>query len=110
MRTTRTIGEKIQLPSIWIDGIEVKTGDRVRLRPAKMLDMVDIVLIGKTGIVKSIEQDTDEKIQISVQLEGGSSWLPGELQHSTSPFFFSLNEIEPMEADRSLDLMRHFYP
>ena len=98
---TRTVGERRYLDSIHILGIEVKRGDRVRLRPAKMLDMVDIVLTGKTGIVKSIEQDIDEKIQICVQLEGGSSWLPGELQHSSSLFFFMLNEIEPADHELS---------
>ena len=95
--STHPISEKLHLNSIRIFGIEVKTGDRVRLRPAKMLDMVDIVLIGKTGIVKTIEQDIDERIQIGVELEGGSTCLPGELQNSTSPFFFTLNEIEPID-------------
>jgi hypothetical protein len=40
-----------------IDGIAVKAGDRVRLRPKEGGDILDIALRGQVAIIESIEED-----------------------------------------------------
>ena len=40
-----------------IDGVTVRTGDRVRLRPKEGGDILDIALRGQIAIVESIEED-----------------------------------------------------
>jgi len=57
------------LAHVEIDGIPVKTGDRVRLRPKEGGDILDIALRGQIAIVESIEEDYEGAQHISVVIE-----------------------------------------
>ncbi len=46
-----------------------ESGDRVRLRPQKSADIVDMALKGKVAIVEAIEGDTDDHIHLAVVLD-----------------------------------------
>ena len=48
--------------SLEILGVQVRRGDRVRLRPRAGGDVFDLALAGKTAAIESIEQDYEGKV------------------------------------------------
>jgi len=85
--------------SVQILGVEVKTGDRVRLRPRGTADIMDIALQGQVAVIESVETDCDGRVHIAVVLEDdpghdfGFQRLPGHR------FFFSSEELEPLAVE-----------
>lgn len=78
-----------------VQGVELKPGDRVWLRPQRGGDIFDLVLAGKLAVIEAIEQDYENKVHVAVVVEDD----PGQdLGHQRLPghrFFFSIEEIEP---------------
>jgi hypothetical protein len=77
-------------------GVEIKAGDRVRLRPLGRADVLDIALDGKMATVVSIEQDFEDRIHVAVTVDddpGREFGLTGQPGHR---FFFGIDEIEPL--------------
>ena len=60
---------KNALDHLEISGIEVRTGSRVRLRPRKGGDVMDIALAGQIATVECIEQDYEGKNHVCVVLD-----------------------------------------
>ena len=92
------------LDVIQIDGVAVRRGDRVRLRPLGRADIFDLALAGKIGLVEAIEQDFEDKIHLAVVVEDDPGRDLGLLRQPGHRFFFALDEIEPLageEAPRS---------
>ncbi len=82
------------LTSVQVAGVELKAGDRVRLRPHRRADVMDIALRGKAATITSIEQDYEDKVHVVVTIDDdpGKEWaLNGGPGHR---FFFALDEIE----------------
>src|SRR5271155_5532340 len=92
--------DKTQVEHIEIDGIEVRTGDRVRLCPKKGGDILDIALRGQIATIESLEQDYEGKQHISVVLEDDPGRDLGMMRQPGHRFFFSPTEIEPLPADQ----------
>jgi hypothetical protein len=86
--------DKPVLDSVTVNGIEFKSGDRVRLRPRLSGDIMDIVLAGKVAVIESIEQDYDGKIQLAVVLDEDPGKDLGFLRQPGHRFFFSPEEVE----------------
>ncbi|MGA8740002.1 MAG: hydrogenase maturation protease [Terracidiphilus sp.] len=80
-----------------IDGVAVKTGDRVRLRPKEGGDILDIALRGQVAIIESIEQDYEGVQHICVVIEDDPGRDLGMLRQPGHRFFFTPAEIEPLE-------------
>jgi len=83
------------LDSVTVGGAEVRSGGRVRLRPRKGADIMDIVLAGKTAIVEKIEQDYEGNIQFAVVIEDDPGMDLGMLRQPGHRFFFGPDEVEP---------------
>lgn len=77
-------------------GAELKTGDRVQLRPRHGGDIMDSALAGKIAIIEAIEQDYEGGIQVAVVIEDDPGRDLGMLRQPGHRFFFSLDEIEPI--------------
>jgi hydrogenase maturation protease len=86
--------DKPQLDHITTNGVEFKVGDPVRLRPRSGGDIMDVALAGKVGIIESIEQDYDGKIQLAIVLEDDPGKDLGFLRQPGHRFFFHVEEIE----------------
>jgi hypothetical protein len=87
-----------QLSSVTIGGVEIKPGDDVVLRPLGRADIFDIALNGKTATIASIEQDFENRIHLAVTVHddpGQDLGLTGKPGHR---FFFSIDEVEPIQA------------
>ncbi|HWE01635.1 MAG TPA: hypothetical protein VG326_04435 [Tepidisphaeraceae bacterium] len=88
--------ERKQLEKVLSAGIELKPGDRVRLRPRGGADIFDLALAGKTAVIASIEQDFENRIHLAVTVDddpGKDLGLTGKPGHR---FFFGPDEVEIM--------------
>jgi hypothetical protein len=83
--------------SVSVGGIELKKGDRVRLRPRKRADIFDTLLAGKIAVIEAVEEDFERNIQFAVVLEDDPGRDLGELRQIGHRFFFSTEEVEPVE-------------
>ena len=94
--------DKPSLESVTIAGVQVKPGDRVRLRPRKGGDVLDIALAGKIATVESIEQDYEGQLHISVVVDDDPGRDIGMMRQPGHRFFFSAVEVEPIEQEPAL--------
>ena len=88
--------EPSELASAVVDGIELKTGDRVLLKPRKGGDIFDIALANQIAIIESIEQTYEDQVQLAVVLEDDPGRDLGMLRQPGHRFFFAPEEVEPM--------------
>jgi hypothetical protein len=85
----------------WIVGDTIlKAGSRVRLRPGRRADAIDLFLTGRTATVESIEQDFEGRIYLAVTVDDDPGRDFGERDGSdrrypAHRFFFSIDEVEP---------------
>ncbi len=89
--------DKPSLMSVTVNGVELKRGDLVRLRPRKGGDIMDVVLAGKVAIIEAIEQDYEGKIQLAVVMEDDPGRDLGMLRQPGHRFFYGPEEIEVAE-------------
>jgi hypothetical protein len=89
--------DKPALDSVSASGVEFRRGDRVRLRPRKSGDIMDVVLAGKIAVIESIEQDYEGKIQLAVVIEEDPGKDLGMLRQPGHRFFFAPEEVEAVE-------------
>jgi hypothetical protein len=88
--------ENTHLESVTVFGVELRTGDRVRLWPQKSADIMDMALKGKVAILEAIESDFDNQIHLAVVLEDDPGRDLGMLRQPGHRFFFSPEEVEPL--------------
>jgi hydrogenase maturation protease len=84
--------------SVVVDGVELRRGSRVRLRPRAGGDVLDLVLAGRTAVVEAIEEDTDDALQLAVTVEDDPGRDLGERRQPGHRFFFTPEEVEPLGA------------
>jgi hydrogenase maturation protease len=101
--------EKTPVDHMEILGIDVRAGSRVRLRPRKGGDVMDIALAGQIATIESLEQDYEGKCHISVVLDNDPGRDMGLLRQPGHRFFFAAEEIEPLsefEAQKHLPVAK----
>ncbi|MGA6986449.1 MAG: hydrogenase maturation protease [Terriglobales bacterium] len=91
--------EKTALDHLEISGVEVRTGSRVRLRPRKGGDVMDIALAGQIATIECIEQDYEGKQHVCVVLDADPGRDMGLLRQPGHRFFFDAEEVEPLSSD-----------
>jgi hypothetical protein len=84
------------LNSIRINGVEVRQGDRVRLKPRARGDVFDLVLTGKSALIEAIEEDYEGHTHLAVVLDDDPGRDLGMLRQPGHRFFFSVEEVEPL--------------
>ena len=88
--------EKTPVEHVSVFGIELKVGDRVRLRPRAGGDIFDLALAGQVAIIEAIEQDYEDRIHLAVVVEDDPGRDFGMLRQPGHRFFFSTDEVEPL--------------
>jgi hydrogenase maturation protease len=91
--------DKTLVDRLTVGGAEIKPGSRVRLRPRKGGDVLDIALAGQIAVVESIEQDYEGKNHVCVVLDDDPGRDLGLLRQPGHRFFFDADEIEPLSAE-----------
>jgi hydrogenase maturation protease len=79
--------------SVIIEGREMKTGDRVSIRPKRRADVMDMMLSGKTAIIEALEQDAEGKIHLALVLEDDPGRDMGMARQSGHRFFYGTDEV-----------------
>ena len=91
--------EKTPVDHVLISGVEVRTGDRVRLAPRKGGDILDIALRGQAATIESIEQDYEGVSHVCVVLDNDPGRDLGMMRQPGHRFFFDASEVEPLPAN-----------
>lgn len=91
--------ERPKVQSVTVGGVELEKGSRVLLWPRAGGDIMDIALKGKVAFVESIEQDYEDRIQLSVTLEDDPGRDLGADLILGHRFFFSPEEVEPLDLE-----------
>jgi hypothetical protein len=73
-----------------------KPGDRVRLRPRRSGDVMDIALAGEIAEIEAVEIDFEQRVHLAVVLENDPGKDLGTLRQPGHRFFFSPEEVEPV--------------
>jgi hydrogenase maturation protease len=93
--------DKTTVDGVTIAGVEVRVGDRVRLRPRRGGDVLDIALAGQVAIVESIEQDYEGKSHVCVVMEDDPGRDLGMLRQPGHRFFFDASEVETLPQEEA---------
>lgn len=91
--------DKTLVNAIEIAGTKVRAGDRVRLRPHKRGDILDLALDGQIATIECLEQDYEGKSHVCVVLDDDPGRDMGLLRQPGHRFFFDPDEIEPLPQD-----------
>jgi hydrogenase maturation protease len=79
-----------------VDGVEVRAGTRVVLRPRGGGDIFDLALAERVAIVEALEEDLEGKLQVAVTLEDDPGRELGDAHVLGHRFFFGVDEVEPL--------------
>jgi hypothetical protein len=88
--------DKTPVESLETGGISLRAGSRVRLRPRRGGDILDMALEGKIAIVEAIEQTYEGKFHLAVVLEDDPGRDLGMMRQPGHRFFFDPEEVEPV--------------
>jgi hydrogenase maturation protease len=92
--------DKSTLGHVEIQGVQVRRGDRVRLRPRAGGDVFDLVLHGKMATIESVEQDYEGKLHVGVVVDDDPGRDAGFLRQPGHRFFFAPAELEPVTTEQ----------
>jgi hypothetical protein len=90
--------DKTLLDHISVGGVQLKQGDRVRLKPRPGGDVFDLALAGKVALVEAIEQDYEGRAHLAVVLDDDPGRDLGMLRQPGHRFFFAPEEVEPLSG------------
>jgi hydrogenase maturation protease len=82
--------------AVTVDGVELRRGSRVRLRPRARGDVFDQVLAGRVAIVEGIDEGIDGERQLAVTIEDDPGRDLGGDRYLGHRFFYGLHEVEPI--------------
>jgi len=88
--------DRTALNVISVGGVELKQGDRVRLKPRTRGDVFDLALVGKTALIEAIEEDYEGNAHLAVVIDDDPGRDLGLLRQPGHRFFFSIEEVEPL--------------
>lgn len=82
-----------------VDGIELRRGSRVVLRPRAGADVFDLALTGRLAMIDGFEQDVEGKLHAAVTVDDDPGRDLGTARQPGHRFFFSLEEVEPLAGE-----------
>jgi hydrogenase maturation protease len=91
--------DKNAVESFEIRGVQIRRGERVRLRPRVGGDVFDLALDGKIASIESIEQDYEGQLHVCVVVEEDPGRDIGLLRQPGHRFFFAPTEVEPLAKE-----------
>lgn len=91
--------DKTPLDVVTVNGVALRRGDRVRLKPRARSDVFDLALMGKIAVIETIEEDYEGRVHLAVVVEDDPGRDLGMLRQPGHRFFFSVEEVEPLKED-----------
>jgi hypothetical protein len=80
-----------------VDGVELRAGDKVRIWPKKRADIMDMALEGKVATIEALEEDLEHQVHFALVIDDDPGRDMGLLRQSGHRFFYSADEVEPIE-------------
>lgn len=74
---------------------EYRPGDRVRLKPRRGADIMDLALNGMLATVVAVEQDQEGRVHLAVTVDEDPGRDLGGQGKPGHRFFFRPDEVEP---------------
>ena len=93
--------DKTPLDVVTVNGIALRRGDRVLLKPRAGGDVFDVALAGKTAVIEAIEEDYEGRAHLAVVLDDDPGRDLGMLRQPGHRFFFSVAEVEAVASRAS---------
>lgn len=90
----QALEDKTTVESLDVQGIQVRRGERVRLRPRAGGDVFDLALEGKIATIESIEQDYEGQLHVCVVVDEDPGRDIGLMRQPGHRFFFAPTEVE----------------
>jgi len=82
--------------SITVDGCRIAKGSRVRLRPKRRADAMDMFLKDQPATVAGVYRDLDDRVYVAITVDADPA---ASLHESFGRFFyFDPGEVEPLDA------------
>ena len=95
----QALEDKTTVESLDVQGVQVRRGERVRLRPRAGGDVFDLALEGKIATVESIEQDYEGQLHVCVVVDEDPGRDIGLMRQPGHRFFFAPTEVEPLPRE-----------
>jgi hypothetical protein len=89
-------GDNRRLGVAEVNGVQLRAGDRVIIRPKSRADIMDIALEGKIATIEAIEQDAESRIHLALVLDDDPGKDLGFMRQPGHRFFYTLDEVEPV--------------
>jgi hydrogenase maturation protease len=81
-----------------VNGVSFRPGTRVRLKPSRRADIMDLALTGRIAEVAAVEEDFEGQLHVAVVLEGDPGRDLGAASQIGHRFFFAPDELEPLSG------------
>lgn len=81
-----------------VNGVFLKAGDHVRIRPKRSADAMDMILAGKDAIIEAVEQDVEGEIHFALVLADDPGKDIGFARMPGHRFFYTSEEVEPLDT------------
>jgi hydrogenase maturation protease len=98
-REWQTLEDKTTVESLDVQGVQIRCGERVRLRPRAGGDVFDLALDGKIATIESIEQDYEGQPHVCVVVDEDPGRDIGLMRQPGHRFFFAPTEVEPLAKE-----------
>ena len=82
------------------DGVVLRPGDRVKIKPKSRADIMDMALTGKIAAIEAIEQDAEGRIHFALVLDDDPGKDLGYMRQPGHRFFYTIDEVEPVPEAR----------
>jgi hydrogenase maturation protease len=82
--------------NVVVQGVELRVGDLVTIRPKGRADVMDIALDGKAAVIESIEQDAEGRHYLALVLDDDPGKDLGFMRQPGHRFFYGPHEVEPL--------------
>jgi hypothetical protein len=93
-------GNDRRLDQALVDGVVLRAGDRVKIKPKSRADIMDIALTGKIAAIEAIEQDAEGRIHFALVLDDDPGKDLGYMRQPGHRFFYTVDEVEPVLGAR----------
>jgi hypothetical protein len=91
--------DRRRVECVHVGAAELRSGDRVRLRPRGRADIMDLALSGRAATIEAIEQDLEGHVFLAVTVDDDPGRDLGLRRQPGHRFFFRPEDVEPL-ADR----------
>ena len=91
-----------RLAFLRVNGMDLRVGDPVRLRPRGNADIFDMALSNKLATIEAIERDFENRVHVAVTIDDDPGRDLGLERMPGHRFFFAPDEVEPLSRQESL--------